>query len=113
MDFAFATEASPGRPNEDHLVLSPGFVILLDGVTQLPDVNTGCVHGPGWLVRALGAQLTAALSADPAAGLNQMLADAIDAVCRSHAGTCDLSNPDSPSSTVAIVREHAGALDYL
>jgi hypothetical protein len=113
MDFAFATEAAPGRANEDHIILSPGFAILLDGVTQLPDLDTGCIHGPGWLVRVLGGHLTEALSTDGTVGLEQALADAIDAVCRRHANTCNLANPNSPSSTVAMVRERAGFLDYL
>jgi Protein phosphatase 2C len=30
-----------------------------------------------------------------------------------HADTCDLSNPDSPASTVAIVRERGDTVDYL
>ena len=113
MDFAFATESSPGRPNEDHLVLSAGFAILLDGVTQIPGLNSGCVHGPRWLVRALGGRLAEALSIDETTALDRVLADAIDAVCRRHAHTCDLTNPNSPSSTVAMVRERAGYLDYL
>jgi hypothetical protein len=113
MDLAFATEAAPGRVNDDHVVLAPGFAIVLDGVTQLPGVDTGCVHGPGWLVRALGAELAAALSADGAVALDAALAGAIDAVCHRHADTCDLRNPDSPSATVAIVRERPGLLDYL
>lgn len=113
MDFAFATAAAPGRANEDHLLLSAEFAVLLDGVTQLPGLETGCVHGPVWLVRRLGAHLTTALSADPAAGLDDVLAGAIEAVCRDHAGTCDLTNPNSPSSTVAIVRERGELLEYL
>ncbi|MGI5246075.1 protein phosphatase 2C domain-containing protein [Dactylosporangium sp. CA-139066] len=113
MDLAFATEAAPGRVNEDHLVLAPGFAIVLDGVTQLPGLDTGCLHSPGWLVRALGAELTAALSADGAVALDAALAGAIETVARRHADTCDLANPDSPATTVAIVRERPGFLDYL
>jgi hypothetical protein len=113
MDFAFATEPSPGRPNEDHVVVSSGFAIVLDGVTPTPGLDSGCLHGPRWLVQALGGQLAEALSADRTAGLDHLLADAIENVCRSHADTCDLANPDSPSSTVAIVRERDGCLDYL
>jgi hypothetical protein len=113
MDFAFATEPSPGRPNEDHLLLSAGFVILLDGVTPIPGLDSGCMHGPRWLVRMLGGHLAEAMSVDETAGLDQLLADAIDAVCRRHVHTCDLANPNSPSSTVAMVRERAGHLDYL
>lgn len=113
MDLAFATQAAPGRVNEDHVVLAPGFAIVLDGVTQPPGLDTGCVHGPSWLVRALGARLAAALSDDDAVALDRALAGAIDAVRRRHADTCDLANPHSPAATVAIVRERPGFLDYL
>ena len=113
MDFAFATAPAPGGANEDHLVLSAGFAIVLDGVTQLPGLETGCGHGPGWLVRRLGSLLAEALSNDGAVGLDRVLAGAIDAVRRCHADTCDLTNPNSPSATVAMVRERDGYLDYL
>jgi hypothetical protein len=113
MDFAFATEPAPGGANEDYLVLGPGFAILLDGVTQLPGLDSGCRHGPRWLVRMLGGHLAGALSADETAGLDRVLAEAIEAVRERHAHTCDLTNPNSPSSTVAVVRERDGYLDYL
>jgi hypothetical protein len=113
MDFAFATEPAPGRRNEDHLVVSDGFAILLDGVTQPPGLASGCRHGPEWLVRTLGADLALALSADRATGLVEALAAAIDTVRSRHAHTCDLTNPNSPSATVAMVRERDRHLDYL
>jgi hypothetical protein len=113
MDFAFATQAAPGRVNEDHVVLAPGFAIVLDGVTQPPGLDTGCRHDPRWMVRALGAELAAALSADDAVALDRALAGAIEAVGRRHEGTCDLANPESPATTVAVVRERPGFLDYL
>jgi protein phosphatase 2C-like protein len=113
MDFAFATEASPDGRNEDHVVLSAEFAVVLDGVTTLRGLDTGCRHGPRWYVRALGAHLAEALSGDATAGLDEVLAAAIEGVRARHAGTCDLTNPHSPSSTVAIVRERDGYLDYL
>jgi hypothetical protein len=113
MDFAFATEPVPGRRNEDHVVVSTRFAIVLDGVTQPPGLDSGCLHGPAWLVRMLGAHLAETLSAEQTMALDQVLAESIDAVCRRHALTCDLTNPNSPSSTVAIVRERDGHLDYL
>ncbi|GGO14701.1 hypothetical protein GCM10011576_25990 [Micromonospora parathelypteridis] len=54
MDFAFATAPGSDRPNEDHVVVAADYAIVLDGVTQLPDLDTGCVHGPAWLVRETG-----------------------------------------------------------
>src|SRR5262245_58275395 len=38
---------------------------------------------------------------------------AIQGVMALHADTCDLTNPDSPSSTVAIVRDRGQSVDYL
>jgi hypothetical protein len=111
--FSFATEPAPGRTNEDHVVVAAGFAIVLDGVTQLPGLDSGCVHGPGWYVRTLGANLATALSDDPAVPLDAALTGAIRDVCAGHAGTCDLTNPNSPSSTVAVVRERDEHLDYL
>ncbi|MEU7575828.1 protein phosphatase 2C domain-containing protein [Micromonospora sp. NPDC049240] len=113
MDFAFATEPGPGRPNEDHVIVSGGFAIVLDGVTRPPDLDTGCVHGAVWLVRTLATCLVEALAAEPAATLDLILASAIDRLRGRHAGRCDLTNPNSPSSTVAIVRERGDQVDYL
>jgi Protein phosphatase 2C len=41
------------------------------------------------------------------------MASAIESTCSAHAGTCDLANPDSPSSTVALVRSVGTAIEYL
>jgi hypothetical protein len=113
MDFTFATEAAPGRPNEDYLVLSPDFAILLDGVTELPGLDSGCIHGVRWFVRTLGHHIAQGLSADESVGLDRTLGDAIDAVRNRHATTCDLTNPNSPSSTVAMIRGRGVHIDYL
>jgi hypothetical protein len=113
MDVRFATSAAPGRPNEDLVLAGNDFLIVLDGVTSPPDVLTGCVHDPVWLVRTLGAALTQRLTAPGAPHLVSLLADAISAVRAAHGGTCDLSHPESPSSTVVLVRERADLVDYL
>jgi hypothetical protein len=103
---------SPGRPNEDYAATGPGWALVLDGATHLGGVDTGCVHDVPWLVRHLAAALTGPLAAS-AASLAEILADAIEATCRAHAGRCDLANPDSPSSTVAMIRAAGNALDCL
>jgi hypothetical protein len=113
MDVRFATSAAPGRPNEDLVIAANDFLIVLDGVTSPPDVLTGCVHDPVWLVRTLGAALTRRLTAPGAPQLINVLADAISAVRVEHGGTCDLSHPESPSSTVVLVREQPDIVDYL
>jgi hypothetical protein len=113
VDVVFATEAAPGRPNEDHAVASGSFAVVLDGVTRVPRVDTGCRHDPVWLVRTLGALLVDRIEARPYAHLADILADAIEALRGRHGPSCDLANPDSPSATVAIVRERDDAVDYL
>jgi hypothetical protein len=47
------------------------------------------------------------------AQLPDLLADAITVVRAEHADTCDLANPDSPSSTVAMVRVTDEQVEHL
>ena len=112
MQITFASCAGGERPNEDYAVCGPGWAVLLDGATPRDDVDGGCVHDVPWLVRRLAAGILAGLLGDPMP-LPDVLAEAIKRTCDAHARRCDLANPDSPSSTVAIVRARAGALDYL
>jgi hypothetical protein len=113
MDVTFATEATPGRPNEDHLIATASFVIVIDGVTVPAGVRTGCMHDVPWLVRNLADLLVAGLSDDEHATLRAVTADAIRLLRRRHEATCDLINPDSPSATLAMLRRRGGELDYL
>lgn len=113
MDVRFATSAAPGRPNEDLVFAGNEFLIVLDGVTSPAQVRTGCVHDPVWLVRTLGLALAQRLSVPGTPQLTEVLADAIAAVCAAHRGTCDLSHPESPSSTVVLLRERPDVVDYL
>ncbi|MGI5165370.1 protein phosphatase 2C domain-containing protein [Spirillospora sp. CA-253888] len=112
MQVIYASEATPGRPNEDYIVAGPGWVVLLDGATARPDVDAGCAHDPGWLVRRLGGVLAGRLAAEDGAPLDDLLADGIRAVGGMHR-ECDLGNPDSPSATVAMLRRRAGRLEWL
>ncbi|SEG32200.1 Serine/threonine protein phosphatase PrpC [Thermomonospora echinospora] len=113
MDIRYASEATPGRPNEDCVVAGDGWVVLLDGATQRPDVDSGCVHGPRWLVARLAGELARLLTAEAAAPLADLLAEAIGGARRAHADGCDLTNPDSPSTTAAVVRRRGERLDWL
>ena len=113
MDVRFATAATPGRRNEDLVIATDEFVIVLDGVTSPPHVPTGCVHDPVWLVRTLGSILATALTCHPQETLTALLANAIADLRSTHSGSCDLSHPESPSSTVAVVRERHDIVDYL
>ncbi|MEB3365881.1 protein phosphatase 2C domain-containing protein [Saccharopolyspora mangrovi] len=103
MSATAATTATPGRRNEDHFAIGPDWAFVLDGATAPAGVDSGCVHDVVWLVRRLGGALAELLttSEDP---LPDVLAEAIDRVRAAHAGTCDLNNPNSPSSTVTVLR---------
>jgi hypothetical protein len=113
MQTTFATENTPGKANEDYAVCGPRWAVILDGATAPANINSGCIHDVPWLVRHLAAGITHHLVAGDALSLPDLLADAIKTTMHAHEDTCDLSNPDSPSSTVAIIRFRDSDLDYL
>jgi hypothetical protein len=108
-----APDRRPPAVNEDLVVSGPDFVVVLDGATAGKGLDSGCRHTVAWLVQRLGRQLALPLLSGSTAPLADLLADAIAAVKAEHAGTCDLTNPDSPSSTVAMIRVGAGSVDHL
>ena len=108
-----APDRRPPAVNEDLVLTGPDFVVVLDGATAPKDVHSGCQHTVAWLVTQLGRQLAVPLISGSAAPLPDLLADAITAVRATHAGTCDVTNPDSPSSTVAMLRVHSDHLEHL
>jgi hypothetical protein len=112
MQVNVASQAAPGGLNEDVVVTGNDFVAVLDGATAVPGLETGCRHDVVWLTRQLGAALARRLIVG-SGGLAPLLAGAIEDVRGLHAGSCDLSNPDSPSATVSILRRRAEWLDYL
>ncbi len=103
---------TPSRPNEDYAAAGSDWAIVLDGATHFEGVDTGCIHDVCWLVGQLAATLVSGLILS-GQSLPEILAAAIGATCAAHADTCDLANPDSPSSTVAMVRAIETGLDYL
>lgn len=109
----YASRPGSARPNEDLAVAGPSWAVVLDGATAASGVDPGCAHGVAWLVRRLGGALAAALAAGDGAPLRDILAEAISVTMGAHAGTCDLANPDSPSSTVAMLRLRGGAVEHL
>jgi Protein phosphatase 2C len=109
----FATEATPGLMNEDHVVAGPGWAVVLDGATPPPGIESGCAHGPGWLVRRLGSELAGRLAFEGDEPLPDILAASIKETAEAHAGSCALDNPDSPSSTVAMLRWSGGVAEWL
>jgi hypothetical protein len=112
MQAAYATRAGDGQGNEDYLTAGPDWAVILDGATAPAGVDSGCIHNVRWLVRQLAAAITARMPAT-AAPLADLLAEAISDVRQAHGGTCDLDNPDSPSSTVAMCRITGTVLEYL
>jgi len=112
MQITYATESAPGYVNEDYVACGPGWAVVLDGATAPPGVDSGCIHDVPWLVRHLAAAVASRLIRG-GERLDDLLAAAIDETCKAHGGTCDLGNPDSPSSTISIVRIRRGTLDYL
>ena len=112
MRVMYATEPVPGGRNEDQVVAGPEWVAVLDGATQPAGLDGGCSHGVGWLVRALAGALAGRLAAEVGEPLPDVLAAAIGQVRGEH-GDCDLTDPDSPSATVTMLRRRGGELDWL
>ncbi|TDU89839.1 protein phosphatase 2C-like protein [Kribbella voronezhensis] len=117
MEIRSACQPAPDRwppsVNEDLVLAGPDFVVVLDGATAPPELDSGCRHDVAWLVERLGGQLVLPLLARSTAPLADLLADAIAAVCAEHADTCDLTNPDSPSTTVSMLRVGADQVEHL
>ena len=112
MRITYATESTPGRVNEDYAICGNEWAVVLDGATAPEGVESGCIHDVPWLVRRLAAGIARRILLD-SGSLPDLLAGAIEEVRDAHASTCDLGNPDSPSSTISIVRVQDGVGDYL
>ncbi len=108
-----ASASTPGRINEDYVCTGGDWAVILDGATAPPRIDSGCVHGVPWIVRQLTARVAYRLALADMASLPDILAAAIKGTCRAHADTCDLTNPNSPSSTVSMLRLCNNSLDYL
>ncbi|HEU4540972.1 MAG TPA: hypothetical protein VFR23_07570 [Jiangellaceae bacterium] len=101
-----------GRPNEDFVGAVPGAVVLLDGA-GIPGTDSICRHGVAWYSHTLGVTLLGRLSCEPGTDLVAALADSIAQVSGQHRHTCDIADPSSPQSTVAIIRFDADRVDFL
>ncbi len=101
-----------GRRNEDFVGAVPGAMVMLDGA-GIPDTDGICRHGVAWYSHTLGATLLARLARDRGTDLVASLADSIDQVAALHRHSCDIADPSSPQSTVAIVRFEEDRADYL
>ncbi|MFC0112299.1 hypothetical protein [Kibdelosporangium aridum] len=83
------------------------------GATALNPEGNGCVHDVPWVVHRLAGHMAHLLAISPDVPLADALAESITRTCAAHEDTCDLSNPDSPSSTVTMLRRRSDVLDYL
>ncbi len=108
--FTIATDAAPGRPNEDFVIATPDTVVIVDGAGI---AFGGCHHGIAWYARQLGTQTMAALMADQSIALTDALAEGISSVAGIHGGTCDLTNPGTPCAAVGILRIGTQRVDTL
>lgn len=113
MRFSVASESTPGRPNEDYAIVGQDWAAVLDGATAVRPDENGCIHDVPWLVRQLVGALARTLATGGDIPLADALASAISSAMAAHEATCDLTNPDSPSSTVTILRRRGMDLDYL
>ncbi|GAA5081255.1 hypothetical protein HNP84_009364 [Thermocatellispora tengchongensis] len=112
MRVTYQSEPAPGSVNEDLVLGGPAWVAVLDGATAPPGGGSGCGHEVSWLVGRLGAALAAGLATRPGDSLPDLVAAAVRDAMAAHGGTCDLDNPDSPSSTVAVLREREEQVEY-
>jgi hypothetical protein len=110
---SYQTAPAPGRVNEDMVIGGPSWVAVLDGATAPSGVDSGCVHDVAWLVARLGGALARELVAGAEESLPDLVAAAIRATMAAHEATCDLRNPDSPSSTLNVLRRRGDQVDYL
>jgi len=101
------------RSNEDFVAASPSVAVVLDGLSAPPALGTGCIHSTPWFVTQLGTQLMSAATTAHEEPLQDLVASAIRRVADSHAHSCDLEHPGTPSSSLAILREQDQVVDHL
>nr|MDQ3578725.1 hypothetical protein [Actinomycetota bacterium] len=108
--FSLATNAAPGRANEDFALATTDLAIVIDGA-GVP--MGGCHHGVTWYSQQLGVRTMSALIGRPQLSLADGLAKAIERVAALHADTCDLTDPGTPCAAVGILRIGPRTVDTL
>jgi hypothetical protein len=91
--------------SQDRIFVADSAVIVLDGASAFVPVEVS----PSTYVDTLGQLLVDGLNAGPRNPLTDVLAQAI----KETVSRLDLSPGSSPSSTVAIARQHGGVVDLL
>ena len=109
-------DSRPGsaeKPTEDFTAAGPHVALVLDGLSAPPELGMGCTHGTPWYVAELGTRLLHGAGTRPLDPLPDIVAEAIEAVAALHSGSCDLTHPGTPSSSVALLRIGEQTIDYL
>ena len=113
MRVTMATDtAHAERGNEDFAGAVPAAAVLVDGAGMI-GIESICRHGVAWYATRLGGELLGLLSYAPEESLTALLGEAIQRVTDSHRDTCDITDPSSPSATVAILRIAGDRADHL
>jgi hypothetical protein len=114
VEVSFASwPGSLSKSNEDFVAASPSVAVILDGLSAPPPLGTGCLHGTPWFVAQLGTRVMSAATTACDEPLEDLVATAITTVADSHAQTCDLEHPGTPSSSLAVLREQDQRIEYL
>lgn len=108
--FSVATDAAPGRPNEDFVIATSGLAVVVDGA-GVP--QGGCHHGVAWFAQQLGGQTMTSLIERPDQPLTSSLAEGLTRVAALHADSCDLEDPGTPCAAVGILRIGIDTVDAL
>ncbi|MFI8459077.1 protein phosphatase 2C domain-containing protein [Kitasatospora sp. NPDC085464] len=111
MEITCATVPTPGTLGDDYALTGTNWAVALDGATA-NSMPTGCTHTVRWYVQQLAAHLGLQL-ATTTAPLPEVLRAAISGLVAVHGRTCDMTCPDSPSSTVAIARVDGDQVELL
>jgi hypothetical protein len=114
VEVSFASwPGSLSKDNEDFVAASPSAAVVLDGLSAPSPLGTGCLHGTPWFVGQLGVQVVSAATTAGDEPLQDLVASAIARVADSHANSCDLDHPGTPSSSLAVLREQDQRVEYL
>jgi hypothetical protein len=103
----------PERPSEDYAAATQEALVVVDGSSAPPGMESGCRHGTAWYARRLGVHLLARLVDRPDRGMAQCLGDAIAETAALHGARCDLAHPNTPAAMVVAVRLRGPVLEYL
>jgi len=113
MQITYATKAAGSdAPNDDYVLATESFAVMLDGATAPAGIDSGCIHNVPWLTAQLASHQARLLATEPTRELREVLRESIVRTCASHADTCDITNRDSPSSTSIMARVRGARFEY-